>query len=234
MMTLLKTAFVGLCVTLVACVALADENAELLRIVDNIRAPGSNFTFMLQLSSGDSSATMSVSVKDSTKSLIQYVAPAKLKGRSILFVGRNMWVYVPNTRRPLRISPQQRILGGVSSADAARVVYSEDYMVVAVTPSETGSVLQLAPRTKAATYARIDLAIDDRAAPQKAEYFVDGGRKIKTVTFGKYQSVLGENRPTRLTVMDHINKEETIMNYSDFKITETPEAWYQPGYLSRL
>lgn len=234
MIAYLKTTFSGLCVTLVACAALADENAALLRMVDNIRAPGSNFAFTLDLSSGDLSATMSVSVKDNTKSLIQYVAPAKLKGRSILFVGRNMWIYVPNTRRPLRISPQQRVLGGVSSADAARVVYSEDYKVVAVTPSEAGDVLQLAPRTKAATYARIDLTIDDRAAPQKAEYFVDGGRKIKTVTFSRYQSVLGEDRPTRLTVVDHINEEETIMDYSDFKITETPEAWYQPGYLSRL
>ena len=43
-----------------------------------------------------------------------------------------MWVYVPGTRQVLRISPQQRVLGGVASADVARMVFSLDYRLDSV------------------------------------------------------------------------------------------------------
>jgi len=235
MKTFLKTAFTALALTVAAgAAALADDGTALLRKVDDIRAPGANFAFIVELSSGGTSATMSVSVKDKTKALVRYMAPVSMDGRAILFVGKNMWIHVPGTRRALRISPQQRILGGVSSADVARIVYSEDYKVVAATVAGRDRVLQLAPRTEAAAYARIDLTIDGRAAPRKAEFHAGGGRKIKTMTFGGYRNVLGASRPTQLTVVNHMNGEMTTMTYSDFRRTETPDAWYQPSYLSRL
>lgn len=235
MKSFLKLAIAVLALSLIAGGALAADGAALLRKADDIRAPGSDFAFTVEVSSGNASETMSVFIKDKTKGLVQYVAPARMKGRAILFVGANMWIYVPGTRRALRISPQQRILGGVSSADVARTVYSEDYQVVAMTPAGAGHVLQLAPKTSAAAYARIDLTIDGRAAPQKAEFYAGGGgRKLKTMTFGGYQPILGDSRPTRLTVVDHVTGSTTIMTYSEFRKTETPEAWYQPGYLERL
>lgn len=234
MKTFIKTAITALSLTLVAGATLAADGAALLRKVDEIRAPGSNFAVTIKLQHGGASETVAVSVKDKSKGLVQYTAPAKMDGRSILFVDQNMWVYVPGTRRALRISPQQRVLGGVSSADVARTVYSDDYKVVAATPSGGGHVLQLAPKTKAAAYGRIDLTIDGRAAPQKAVFYAGGGRKLKTMAFGGYQRVLGESRPTRLTVVDHVGGGKTTMTYSGFQRTKTPEAWYQPGYLSRL
>jgi len=209
-----------------------DDGAALLRKVDDIRAPGADFAFTVTLSTGDASQTMSVSVKDKTKALVRYVAPANMVGRAILFVGRNMWIVVPGTRRALRITPRQRLLGGVSTADVARTVYSEDYEVAAATPSGNGHLLRLTPTTGA--YARIDLAVDGRGAPQTAEFFANGGRKIKTMTFGGYRTVLGDSRPTRMAVIDHVNGAETVMVYSNFRRIETPEAFYQPSYLSRL
>ncbi len=231
MNTFLKSAFAAI-VLMSAGAASADDS--LLRRVDEIRAPGSDFAFTVDLSAGGSSQTLSVSVKDKTKSLVRYVAPAKVEGRSILFLGPNMWIYVPGTRRALRISPRQRVLGGVSSADVARTVYSEDYRVAGSEPSGDGHALRLEPRVKGAAYARIDLTIDERGAPLKAEYFTRGDRKIKTMSFGGYEPVLGETRPTRFVVTDHVEGGETTMIYSEFREIETPEAWYQPGNLGRF
>ena len=134
MMNFRRTVFGASAAVLAAGIALADDGASLLRKVDEIRAPGASFQFTVQLMSDSSSQTMRVSVRDSTKGLVQYQKPARMKGRSILFVGKNMWIHVPGARRALRITPQQRILGSVSSADVARTVYSEDYRVVATTP----------------------------------------------------------------------------------------------------
>lgn len=231
-----KAAAAAAILALAAGVAPAAEGDDLLRRADEIRAPGPDFGFTVEVETSDGATqAMSVTVKDRVKGLVQYEKPARMKGRAILFVGENMWVYVPGTRRPLRISPQQRVLGGVSSADVARTVFSEDYAVAAMSPAGEGHVLQLEPKTKGAAYARIDLTLDGDAAPRKAEFFAGGGRKLKTMTFEGYESVLGEMRPTRLVVIDHFEGDaRTTMTYSGFRQTETPEAWYQPGYLSRL
>lgn len=234
MKTMIKTVVTALSLTLAAGASLAADGAALLRKVDEIRAPGSNFAMTIKLQHDGVSETVTVAVRDKSKALVQYIAPNKMAGRSILFVEQNMWIYVPGSRRALRISPQQRILGGVSSADVARTVYSDDYKVVAASPSGGGHVLQLAPKSKAAAYARIDLTIDGRSAPQKAVFYAGGGRKLKTMTFGGYSQVLGASRPTRMTVVDHVAGGKTTMTYSGFKKTQTPAAWFQPGFLSRL
>lgn len=215
---------------------LAQDEPDLLTRVDEIRAPGANFQFVVEVLADGNTQKMEVSVKDRTKSLVRYTMPAKSRGRAILFVGNNMWVYVPGTRRALRISPQQRILGGVSTADVARIVYSEDYRITKTTVEGANRVLQLAPKTKGAAYGRIDLIIDATDAPLSAVYFAGNGtRKLKTVTFAGYSPVLGEMRPTRFEFVDHADGGAiTHVTYSQFKTTTTPQAWYQPSYLPRL
>ena len=53
--------------------------------------------------------------------------------------------------------------------------------------------------------------------------------------FEGYREVLGRSRPTVLRVIDHLNAdEETLIEYSDFALEDTPAAWFQPTYLKRL
>jgi hypothetical protein len=42
-----------------------------------------------------------------------FVSPASDKGRSTLRLGENMWLYVPNAGRPVRITSLQSVVGGV-------------------------------------------------------------------------------------------------------------------------
>lgn len=217
--------------------AFADAASDLLRRVDNIRAPGGNFSFAVAVQAPDGARMdMEVAIKDGDKGLVRYVAPASAQGRSILFVDRNMWVFVPGSRRALRISPQQQIMGGVSSADVARTVYSQDYTVTGVAASGSNQVLQLSAKGSGAAYGRIDLTVNGNAAPQMAIFYSgNGSRQLKTVYFEGYTSVLGQSRPTRLRVIDHLaGNAVTTMTYSNFQMTNTPDAWFQPTYLSRL
>ena len=118
---------VGICLALGAGAAPARE-PTLLQQVDAVRAPDSAFTFRVAVTTPDGDALkLSVRVSGQVNSLVRYLEPPRSAGRSLLFVERNMWVYVPGTRRVLRISPQQRLLGGAANADVARVVYSLDY-----------------------------------------------------------------------------------------------------------
>ena len=233
---------VGICLALGAGAAPARE-PTLLQQVDAVRAPDSAFTFRVAVTTPDGDALkLSVRVSGQVNSLVRYLEPPRSAGRSLLFVERNMWVYVPGTRRVLRISPQQRILGGVASADVARVVYSLDYALEAVLelPKEDGERrrrLVLSRLSRGAAYGRIDLVVaGEDVRPLRASFFAASGRRhLKTAYFEGYREVLGRPRPTVLRVIDHLNAdEETLIEYSDFTLEDTPAAWFQPTYLKRL
>ena len=232
----------SLCLALGAGTARTGEPA-LLRQVDAVRAPAPSFTFRVAVTTPDGNALkLSVRVSGRANSLVRYLEPPRSAGRSLLFVGRNMWVYVPGTRRVLRISPQQRLLGGVASADVARVVYSLDYALDSVheLPEKGGERrrrLVLSGRSRGAAYGRIELvAAGDDVRPLRASFSDASGRRhLKTVYFEGYRVVLGRSRPTVLRVVDHLHAdEETLIEYSDYTLEDTPAAWFQPAYLKRL
>lgn len=219
------------------------EGMTLLEQVDTVRAPADDFTFTVAATGPEGNRLkLSVRVSGQVKSLIRYLEPPRSAGRSILFLDHDMWVYVPGTRQVLRISPQQRVLGGVASADVARVVFSVDYELdtveeLAEEGGERRRRLSLSRRSKGAAYARIDLFVGgDEARPLRADLFsATGGRHLKTMYFEGYREVLGERRPTVLRVIDHVKGGgETVLEYSDFVIEDTPDAWFQPTYLKRL
>ena len=232
----------GICLSTMAGPAPAQE-MNLLQQVDTVRAPDGAFTFKVAVTAPDGDRLkMSVRVADQVRSLVRYLEPPRSAGRSLLFIERNMWVYVPGTRQVLRISPQQRVLGGVASADIARMVYSVDYALDSVEelPEEGGERrrrLTLSRRSKGAAYARITLiAIGDEARPLRASFYASSGRRhLKTAYFEGYRETLGRFRPTVLRLIDHLNgDEETVLEYTDFTLEDTPDAWFQPSYLKRL
>ena len=232
----------GICLAMMAGPAPAEE-VDLLHRVDAVRAPDRAFTFKAAITAPDGDRLkLAVRVADEERSLIRYVEPRRSAGRSVLFVGRNLWVYVPGTRRVLRISPQQRMLGGVASADIARMVYSVDYALDTVEelPEEGGERrrrLILSGRTKGAAYSRIALvAAGGELRPLEASFYASSGRRhLKTAYFEGYREVLGRSRPTALRLVDHLNgDEETVLEFSDFTLEDTPAAWFQPTYLKRL
>ena len=219
------------------------QETKLLAQVDAVRAPGDAFTFKVAVTAPDGDGLkLSVRVADQVKSLVRYLEPPRSAGRSLLFVERNMWVYVPGTRQVLRISPRQRVLGGVASADIARVVYALDYALDSVEElAEEGGErrrrLTLSGRSKGAAYARVILVVaGDDARPLQASFLASSGRRhLKTAYFERYRTVLGRPRPTILRVVDHLNgDEETVLEYSDFTLEDTPDVWFQPTYLKRL
>ena len=220
---------------------LADE--DILGEVDAVRAPSENFTFKARVIGSDGvELKLAIRIKDRVKSLVRYIEPARSAGRSLLFVGRNMWVYVPGSRQVLRISPQQRILGGVASADIARIIYSLDYTLLSVEniPTEGDDVrrrLTLAGKSKRSPYDRVVLVVAGREPrPLQARFFASSGKRhLKTAYFEGYREILGRQRPTILRVVNHLNADqETLIEYYDFTLEDTPDAWFQPAYLKRL
>ena len=57
-----------------------------------------------------------------------FIAPASEKGRSTLRLGDNMWLYIPNVGKPIRITSLQSVVGGVfNNADILQLDYAAEY-----------------------------------------------------------------------------------------------------------
>src|SRR5947209_5031724 len=116
---------------LVCSAARAEDAAAILRRVDAFRNPLESFVLDVQLTSfrNDSSETSGFRVygQGSDKSLVEFRSPASEQGRYLLMLRDAMWMYMPNTSRPIRISPLQRLMGEASNGDVARTNYTVDY-----------------------------------------------------------------------------------------------------------
>ncbi|MBU0701903.1 outer membrane lipoprotein-sorting protein [bacterium] len=223
--------------------ALSSE--EILKKIDQIRAPGDTFVFDLKITykkegKEDIIQKFAVRVKDADKSLVKFTYPANNKGRLFLMVGNNMWIYIPDTRRPIRISPQQRLLGQISNGDVARVVYSLDYNAKLLEKEKIAEreyiKLELTAKTKEATYSKILLWTDtENFEPQKAEFYTVSGKMLKTAFYKGYANVLGRKRPLIMEIHDELCKGEySIIEYSNMKVDDTPKAFFQKTYLKHI
>ena len=99
-----------------------------------------------------------VSQKGTDKTHVEFLSPRE-KGTFLLMLGDDMWVYLPDTRRPVRITPLERLTGDASNGDVARTNYAYDYDAVYLRREKCGDtechVLELTARRKSSTYHKI-------------------------------------------------------------------------------
>jgi hypothetical protein len=114
-----------------------------------------------------------------------FLAPASEKGRSTLRLGDNMWLYIPNVGKPIRITSLQSVIGGIfNNADILSLDYAAEYDVEKV--EETGSefLLYLKAKNKTVAYDRLKMWVDkNKKLPIKIECLTEAGMLIKTLYF---------------------------------------------------
>jgi outer membrane lipoprotein-sorting protein len=132
-----------------------------------------------------------------------FFEPAAAKGQEMLRVGDNMWVYMPNLKRALRLASRESFQGGdFNNGDVLRVNYVADYTCV-LTPSGDDKLylLDLTAKTKEATYDKVKLWMSkDRQQPVKAEYYALSGKMLRSSVFEDVKSFHGHERPAHITM----------------------------------
>ncbi len=98
-----------------------------------------------------------------------FLAPASEKGRSTLRLGENMWLYIPNVGKPIRITSLQSVIGGVfNNADILNLDYSAEYNVEKVEETENEYLLYLKAKNKTVAYDRLKMWVDkDKKVPDQ-------------------------------------------------------------------
>jgi outer membrane lipoprotein-sorting protein len=176
--------------------------------------------------------------KDKDKMALLYLAPASDRGRATLRLGDNMWLYIPNVGRPIRITSLQSVVGGVfNNADIMRLDYSEDYDASLLEETEAAYVLDLRAKSKDVAYDRLKMWVHkDPVVVTKVECYAASGMLIKALLFKEIQDFGdGVVRPAVLETTSPLYKGyRSLMIYSRIELRTFPDEVFTLDYLSRL
>jgi outer membrane lipoprotein-sorting protein len=182
------------------------------------------------------SADFDVYVKGRDKGLIVFRG-GKNSGRKVLTNGDRMWLLVPGSTNPVPITPNQRLLGGASFGDVARLRFSEDYLAKDTGETESAAgrscrVLELTARSARSAYPRILLSVDEREkVPCRVRFFLASGKEARAVTFTKFQRVNGKTVVAEMEVRELLgaaSKAVTRLEYRNYRIARLDPRIFTP------
>ncbi|MBN2719551.1 MAG: outer membrane lipoprotein-sorting protein [Proteobacteria bacterium] len=202
------------------------ESYEMYRKLINIEPDGTRKEFVL------------FTVKKGRDKMIAlFLSPASEKGRATLRLEDNMWLYIPNVGKPIRITSLQSVVGGVfNNSDLLRLDYSVEYDVTSI--SEEGDLyhLDLKAKTGAVAYDRLEMAVlKDALIPTEIQCFASSGLLIKTLHYSQVREFEdGIVRPGVLETDSPLQKGyKSVMLFSDIKARDFPDEVFTLNYLPK-
>jgi outer membrane lipoprotein-sorting protein len=178
------------------------DPADILRKVDEVRNPAGSYEMRVRI--GDSFFVAWISGGDRT--LVRTLEPARDRGRDLLMIGEEMWAYIPNLKRSVRVSLGQKLTGQAANGDISRMRWADDYAATIEGQDEREWVLSLKALKKGLTYDRLRVwVLRDGFRPSRAEYMTVSGKVLKHATFGAYKVMAGRVRPTEMEIVSAVS-----------------------------
>jgi outer membrane lipoprotein-sorting protein len=178
-----------LCALIVAFPAYAIDGTQLLAQVDRNLTPESYVMYRklinIEPDGRKKEYTLFTVKKGKDKVAALFTAPASEKGRSTLRLAENMWLYIPNVGKPIRITSLQSVIGGIfNNSDILSLDYSAEYDVQKVDETGAEYLLYLKAKTKTVAYDQLKMWVDkSKKLPTKIECLTEAGMLIKTMYF---------------------------------------------------
>lgn len=176
--------------------------------------------------------------KGDDKIAMMYLAPASEKGRATLRLGDNMWLYIPNVNKPIRITSLQSVIGGVfNNADLMQLDYHAEYDAVLAGEAELEHILDLKAKTKNVAYDKLTMWVTkDKKILRKVEAYSASGMLIKTLEF-KEDKNFGNSlvRPSVIETTSPLYKGyRSLMIYQTIKPRQLPDEVFTLNFMGRL
>ena len=203
------------------------QSYEMYRKLINIEPDGSKKEFVLYtVKKGDD------------KMVALFLSPASEKGRATLRLGDNMWLYIPNVGKPLRITSLQSVVGGIfNNSDILRLDYGVEYNAEQITDNGDTYLLDLKAKTSAVAYDRLKMTVDAKSLlPTSIECYAVSGMLIKTLRYSKTED-FGDGlvRPSVLETDSPLHKGyRSVMIYAEIKKKDLADEVFTLNYLSKV
>jgi hypothetical protein len=206
---------------------LEPESYEMVRKLVNIEPDGSRKEFVLY------------SVKKGRDKLVAvFLDPASDRDRATLRLGENMWLYIPNVGKPVRITSLQSVIGGVfNNADILRLDYAAEYDVESMNEDASSWLLSLKAKSGDVAYDKLKMKVDKKTTlPTTIECYAASGLLIKTLTYRDTKDFGGGlKRPATLETGSPLHKGyKSLMLYGTIKARKVPDEVFTLEYLPRV
>ena len=178
-----------ICLLIFATPAFAVDGTKLLKQIDRNLNPESFEMYRKLINvepDGKKKEFVLFSVKKGMDKIAAlFLEPASERGRSTLRLGENMWLYIPNVGKPIRITSLQSVIGGVfNNSDILQLDYAAEYDVVKLDETGNEYLLLLKAKTKTVAYDQLKLWADkSKKLPTKIECLTEANMLIKTLYF---------------------------------------------------
>lgn len=206
---------------------LQPDDLEMYRKIINIEPDGTKKEFVLWFLK-----------KDRDKVVTLFVSPASESGRATLRLADNMWLYIPNVGKPIRITSMQSVVGGVfNNADIMRLDYGVEYDVSALSEDQGQYLLELKAKSGAVAYDRLKMwVLKKELVPTRIYCYAATGMLIKTLHFKEIKDVGdGVVRPAVMETDSPLYKGyRSIMVSAKLKKRSVPDEVFTLNYLSRV
>jgi outer membrane lipoprotein-sorting protein len=205
---------------------LQPESFESYRKLINIEPSGAKREFLLY--------TLK---KGNDKIVSLFISPASEKGRATLRLGDNMWLYIPNVGKPVRITSLQSVVGGVfNNADIMRLDYNVEYDVQQIDEQKSEYVLDLKAKTAAVAYDKLKMWVDKKAViPTKIECYAATGLLIKTLYLKETKPFEGVQRPSVIETDSPLYKGyQSIIAYANVKKKIVADEVFTLEFLGKI
>lgn len=189
----------------------------------------------------DSTREYHVYLRENRESLVVFKSKAEA-GQKMLMLGDNYWMLMPKSRRPIRITPMQKLLGEASVGDISTLTWSDDYQGKWLRTASVSNgkhhyqtnMLELSSATKGASYHRIELWLEQGSNfPVKANLYLRSGKLAKEAWYIKGER---DNKTAVVSMMliDKIQPaKQTELKYLAVEPMRLEDKFYNPAYLSR-
>jgi outer membrane lipoprotein-sorting protein len=218
------------------------DGAQILQKVDRNLEPESYESYR-QLTDVQPDGSKKVSVlytmkKGRDKVVALFLAPASDKGRVTLRLGDNMWLYIPDVGRAIRITSLQSVTGSVfNNADILRIDYTAEYDVAAAEEQKDAYLLSLKAKTGEVAYDRLEMRVDKQhLLPTMIECYAASGLLLKTLRFSNIKDFGGGiKRPATLETDSPLYKGyKSVMQWSGLKKRDFADQIFTLNYLPRV
>jgi len=167
-----------------------------------------------------------------------FLSPASDKGRVTLRQEDNMWLYMPEVGRPIRITSLQSVTGSIfNNADILRIDYGAEYDVETAEEQKDAFLLSLKAKTGEVAYDRLKMWVDKQLLlPVTIEAYAASGLLLKTLHFKNVKDFgAGIKRPATIETDSPLYKGyKSVMLWSGLKKASFPDEIFTLNYLPRV
>ena len=167
-----------------------------------------------------------------------FLSPASDKGRATLRLAENMWLYMPDVGRPIRVTSLQSVTGSIfNNADILRIDYGAEYNVEAAEEQKDAFLLSLKAKTGDVAYDKLKMWVDKQLLlPVTIEAYAASGLLLKTLHFKNVKDFgAGIKRPATIETDSPLYKGyKSVMLWSGLKKASFPDEIFTLNYLPRV